>query len=104
MLPMVLSPRTTRNVARRDYVALNNGVEVAGPSCPTDNIVMTHAGKSIDTIELIQSDGPSPSESASQVSRSPSTSLGSSSEVSSISTASSVPLVLSSTAKKEKAH
>jgi hypothetical protein len=51
MLPIVLSPRITRNVPRRDYVALNNGAEVAGPSCPRGKFTMTHAVR-IPSIEI----------------------------------------------------
>lgn len=42
---------------------------MAGPSCPTDNIAMIHARTSIDLVKLIQSDGLSPPESVSQVSK-----------------------------------
>jgi len=68
--PRIALSRNTRNVPRRDYVALNNGLNTFVSTLPLDILHDDESRQPPDTIDSVESNSPTPFESASQVSTS----------------------------------
>lgn len=68
--PHIALPRNTRNIPRRDYVALNNGLNALVSTPPLDVPHDDESREPSDTINSVESNSLTPFESASQVSTS----------------------------------